>query len=380
MSQVRVPYSVTYSALGGYSNVRLTVSINFSLISGYPNTRVSEVVAQPVVDGYPKVRSDFYVTQPVLDGYPKVRHPFILIQSLFPSPPERPMSNVPFPGFGNSVSNPAIPAGKDPFNTPLPGLTYSVHKKPQFKTKVAESAAGNEVRLSLMEYPRWDFEFTYEFLEDRSGAESSLKTIMGFFLSRRGSYDTFLVKDPDDYEVTLGECGTSDGLTLEFPLCRTLGGFVEKVGQLDTANSLTVYVRRPYDSTIPNTGPFTITVPDSAYFFEDNGVVKGGVAMTKVVGAPAAGQYSVAAGVYTFNGADNNDPVTISYTYTVSSSDYDVVMPNLIEFHSAPPVGTVLASFQFFFACRFTDDQQDFEKFADQLWSLQSCNFRSVIQ
>lgn len=71
--------------------------------------------------------------------------------------------------------------------------------------------------------------------------------------------------------------------------------------------------------TIPGT-PFQITVTQSANFHEDLGVrlVSNGTAMTKVASAPAAGQYSVTAGVYLFNTGDTGKAVLISYAYTPS--------------------------------------------------------------
>lgn len=291
-------------------NLRLPFIVTEPLTGGYPNLRAPLITAQPVQGGYPNLRVPIVTAQPLQGGYPNLRMPIMVVQALFPVAEDLPVSTTPFPGFGNSVSNPAIPAAADPFNTALPGLSFSVHKKPTFKTKISESTNGNEFRSALMQYPRWDFELTYELLEDKSGAASSLKTIMGFFLSRQGSFDSWLFKDPDDYLVTNGFCGVADGVTTQFPLCRTMGDFHEKVGQVDTANTINVYV---------------------------NGVLQ----------APAS---------------------------------YTVTLPNLIVFSSAPVSGNVTADFQFYFACRFIDDQQDYEKFYDKLWNLQTCDFRSIIQ
>jgi hypothetical protein len=81
-----------------------------------------------------------------------------------------------------------------------------------------------------------------------------------------------------------------------------------------------------YDATstaatpIPVT-PFQITpvVPSTGTWDTDLGVVNAATAtpMTKVANAPAAGQYSVAAGVYTFSSADNVSAVSviISFAY-----------------------------------------------------------------
>lgn len=76
-------------------------------------------------------------------------------------------------------------------------------------------------------------------------------------------------------------------------------------------------------ATIPTT-PFTITptVPLSGTWARDLGVRNGvsGAYMTRVASAPTTGQYSVAAGVYTFAAADTGILVFISYEYTATSA------------------------------------------------------------
>ena len=44
--------------------------------------------------------------------------------------------------------------------------------------------------------------------------------------------------------------------------------------------------------------------------------------------APAAGQYSVAAGVYTFNSGDAGKAVLVNYTYTISSAGQKFTVVN----------------------------------------------------
>jgi hypothetical protein len=75
---------------------------------------------------------------------------------------------------------------------------------------------------------------------------------------------------------------------------------------------------------IPAT-PFQITptIPNSGTWTEDLGVVDNlGLTMTRVASGPAAGQYSVAAGVYTFASADNvaGKTVAISFAYTFTQA------------------------------------------------------------
>jgi len=62
----------------------------------------------------------------------------------------------------------------------------------------------------------------------------------------------------------------------------------------------------------------TITVANAANFSQDLGVryAASGIALTRVASAPAAGEYSEASGVYTFNAADNATAMLIDYLYT----------------------------------------------------------------
>lgn len=68
--------------------------------------------------------------------------------------------------------------------------------------------------------------------------------------------------------------------------------------------------------------PYALTVSNSATYATDLGVYNTttGRWMTRVASAPATGQYSIAAGVYTFAAADTTNVVQISYTYTVASA------------------------------------------------------------
>jgi hypothetical protein len=75
--------------------------------------------------------------------------------------------------------------------------------------------------------------------------------------------------------------------------------------------------------TVPTT-PFQVTVSNSATWSEDGGVLDltAGKWLTRVASAPATGQFSAAAGVYTFAGADvaHNTVITYSYTSTLAGS------------------------------------------------------------
>lgn len=75
-------------------------------------------------------------------------------------------------------------------------------------------------------------------------------------------------------------------------------------------------------TAIPGT-PYQITPvpPNSGTWVADLGVVSAlGIQLTKVASSPSTGQYSVAAGVYTFAAADTTNVVYIDFTYTYSQS------------------------------------------------------------
>lgn len=82
--------------------------------------------------------------------------------------------------------------------------------------------------------------------------------------------------------------------------------------------------------TIASSSPYLVTVANAATFVADQGVVyaASGLPLTKVASSPAAGQYSVAAGVYTFNTADEGKSVFTTYTYTVTSSGQKFTVAN----------------------------------------------------
>lgn len=74
--------------------------------------------------------------------------------------------------------------------------------------------------------------------------------------------------------------------------------------------------------TVPGSPSYTITVTNSATWTVDLGVsyAATGAALTRVAQVVAAGQYSVAAGVYTFHSGDANAAVKISYIYAPTTT------------------------------------------------------------
>ncbi len=148
----------------------------------------------------------------------------------------------------------------------LPGLMFPVERVPKFKTLVKSTPSGREYRGAQMTSPLYTYNLQYEFLRDTSSIQE-LRTLVGFFNARQGSFDTFLFSDPDDSSVTAQLFGTGDGATTQFQLLRSYGGNVEPVYDLNGAP--TIYVNgvartAGTDYTINSTGGVTFTVAPGA--------------------------------------------------------------------------------------------------------------------
>jgi len=109
---------------------------------------------------------------------------------------------------------------------------------------------------------------------------------------------------------------------------------------------------------VPGSVSYAVTVANSATFTADQGVIYAatGLPMKRVAAAPAAGQYTVAAGVYTFAAADASAALVIAYNYTVAGSGQNIVIPQSLigptlyfglNFTSVDPTNSAVFTGQF---------------------------------
>ncbi|MEI8032784.1 MAG: DUF2460 domain-containing protein [Chlorobiaceae bacterium] len=141
----------------------------------------------------------------------------------------------------------------------LPGLQWDIVKAPKFSTQIAPHLSGREVRISSYAYPVWTWEMSYEFL--RAGAEEELQTLMGFFLKRSGSFDTFLYQDPDETNImTAVALGTGDATQSKWTLSKTYAGFTEPCGYVDPASI------RVYFNAVEQTSGWSFISPNQISF------------------------------------------------------------------------------------------------------------------
>lgn len=119
----------------------------------------------------------------------------------------------------------------------LPGLAWSVVRTPIWSTRVQTTVSGKETRTADWSTPVWQWTLQYELLRD--DATDELRTLMGFFLQRQGSYDDFLYQDPDDNSVAGAVIDASaDGVTAAFQLVRDLGGYPEPITAINAVSAV----------------------------------------------------------------------------------------------------------------------------------------------
>jgi len=139
----------------------------------------------------------------------------------------------------------------------LPGATWDLTWSPQFRTKIQSAVSGKEYRASLMANPLYNIKIKFEFL--RSGARNELQQLVGFYLARRGAFESFLFKHDEDSAVTGQAVGVGDGVARSFQLVRSFGGFSEPVQNIDQVVEIRVNgaVVPPAGYTVSPTGLVT---------------------------------------------------------------------------------------------------------------------------
>jgi hypothetical protein len=209
----------------------------------------------------------------------------------------------------------------------LRGLALPVQKSPIYSTVIKTSVSGREIRRANYSTPIWNISLSFEFLRD-TFLIPELKTLMGFFMARRGSFDNFLFSDPDDNRVINELIGTGDGVTRSFQLTRTYGGITEPVCNVSNASLVVAHMEW------------------SAYG-----------------DAP----------MWTGDGL-------MMWSTAIETSAYTVSATGLLTFTTAPAAGLpIYWSGSYYYRCRFVADQADFSKFMHQLWELKKCELRGSL-
>ncbi|MFX7551412.1 DUF2460 domain-containing protein [Acinetobacter baumannii] len=101
----------------------------------------------------------------------------------------------------------------------LPGLEWDTSITPMFNTKIMTSINGRELRASFQASPKYEISLSYAFLRENK-SRKELQQLQGFFLERRGAFDSFLFKMPDDNQFNCTFIG--DGVTSTFQIYKQI--------------------------------------------------------------------------------------------------------------------------------------------------------------
>ncbi len=127
------------------------------------------------------------------------------------------------------------------------GLAWGARKTPVFTTNIQKAPTKAETRISYHDTPMYRWKIPLEFLRDDPdsqspvGDEAEYKTLMNFFLARKGAFESFLYKDPSDNAVTNQQFGSGDGTTTSFQLSRQImGDFSEPLHNIEAVTEVTI--------------------------------------------------------------------------------------------------------------------------------------------
>ena len=228
-----------------------------------------------------------------------------------------------------------------------PGLDWNASKSPMFNTKVMTSVNGRELRASFQAEPKYQIALAFAFLRQDSRAE--LDQIEGFFLARRGSWDSFLLAMPGDSELVNYQFAVGDGGTTIFQLKRKIGG---------------------YEMPLMHVAVDTQTVPDDSMYssytnpamWSTDGALMWGQ-KTKLVQDAAVdlGMWHLAASRPMWS-ASSSDAMWFNPEEVTVNSNGQIV------FDQPPGLRPLFFTGTYFYRCRFKEDSQQYTNFMHNLW------------
>lgn len=267
------------------------------------------------------------------------------------------------------------------------GLGFTVTKSPQDAVIVEKTSSFLQTRIVQSLDPIWHWSLQYDVLIDNplkptaQSAYSDLQTLIGFVAARRNSYDDFLFLDADDN--TVGPGVITQGWLPNWPFA--LGAII-------------IVSSTAWQVSASPTGKSGMSQPA----FSSSPQTDGGLTWTQLAAVPggAAGWPNPQAALQLFTDGTNwysplqinrggqfyedvtdlasaitvyaNGTATTAYTLSAGS----LAVPGFsstglyLNWGSTRPTAPITATFSYYFRVRFEDSTQDFEKWANQLWSV----------
>ena len=273
------------------------------------------------------------------------------------------------------------------FPSDVRGLTFTVVKTMENNTTIQESPTFVTTRITNSPLTRWHWRLEYTVLFDDilrpnpSYTYTDFQIMMGFCQARYSNFDDFLYLDPDANTVGPGIITA----TWQPRTIYMLGDIVIASGHAQQVSVATNYSRSGYVTPTFSTGGGSVV--DGDLTWTDIGAVAG-------TGWPNPKAYLqvVSDGTTSYSplqihiGGQNWEDVTdlagaltvydngtVTTNYTVTGGGFAIAgfsAGGIYLTWTTPPTGPVTADFQYYYRVRLEEDATDFEKFANQMWSM----------
>ena len=208
---------------------------------------------------------------------------------------------------------------------PVLPVGFPVKVTPSMSTVIGTTKAGREMRVPQRQVPLWEMEIPFQELKDQTQNQTPYAPFVGIYqyeilvenwLMMYGQTNVFYFDCPWDDSRSNQQIGIGDGTTYAFTVNRTWGLGSQSI--LESVGGVnTVFQVQVNGVTVPSTDYYTVR---NQIIFED-------IHGTKYP-------------------PGNGLPITMT--------------------------------FSFYYLCRFLEDEEDFEEFAKNRWTVRSLKFRSV--
>jgi uncharacterized protein (TIGR02217 family) len=145
----------------------------------------------------------------------------------------------------------------------FPGLSWGRRRAVRWSTTIKRAASGREYRVANWLYPLYEYQLDYELLRQQPNA-AEVEQLLGFINLRRGSWDSWLYRDPHDSTAADQLIGVGNGTSVTWQLLRSFGGHTQPVLGIVEAPQIKVNGTVVNNVTVGPTGLATFATAPAA--------------------------------------------------------------------------------------------------------------------
>lgn len=305
---------------------------------------------------------------------------------------------------------------------PLRWPSWDVKRVPTFSNQRQQTVSGRTLVVKYWINPLWQWELTYENITDNPSSANPYYTVpisatdmeilVGFYCGMQGQGNEFAFQPPDSirggsFTITSASALTANiavlGINPAISVGRLRMGDGIHISGLSTATYLNgqngVVIGRN-DNPLINTVTLSIPTSGTHAAVTDSGTAVGGQILgnpdingnVEVVNTIGSYPFSITPAptmvaakesvqlidlptltVYGGNGANLNANYTVAAANTIAG--YEGLV---LQFGGFSVTAPLMATFTYFYICRFTEDTQEYDNFMAMLWKCSSVKFGQV--